>query len=362
VSSEDAGESDDKTEEPTDRRREQAREQGQIAKSVDLTAAAVLMAAAGGLSLLGPEAGGTLLRMLETVLSADARVTLSRDEAVQWMQSLAIMIGAAFLPLMALTMLGSLSANLLQVGFLWSTEALQPNFARINPLSGFQRLFSLASVIRLGGSIAKILLVATVGYLFLMTRQTELFALSQQEASVILSTGGRMVVELGFYLALTLISLAILDYGYQYWQHERDLRMTKKELRDEMKEMDGNPHVRARRREAHRKLTEARELSQVKNADVVITNPTHIAVAVKYDAATMAAPVVVAKGMGEIAQQIRRIAAEHGIPIIERKPLARALYKDVKVGRQIPVELYEVFVEILAYVYRLSGKKPPTMV
>src|SRR5690606_10803519 len=141
------------------------------------------------------------------------------------------------------------------------------------------------------------------GYLFLTTHQAEYLSLSQQDASVILATLGRGIIELGFYLALTLICLAILDYGYQYWQHERDLRMTKQEIRDEMKEMDGNPHVRARRREVHRKLVEARELGQVKTADVVITNPTHIAVAVKYDPLTMPAPVVVAKGMGDIAAQ-----------------------------------------------------------
>ena len=128
-----------------------------------------------------------------------------------------------------------------------------------------------------------------------------------------------------------------------------------------MKEMEGNPHVRSRRRELHRKLAEARQIGEVKHADVVITNPTQIAVAIKYDPATMPAPTVVAKGMGEIAAQIRRVAAEHGVPIIERKPLARALYRDVKVGRPIPVELYEVFVEILAYVYRITGRKPPKL-
>lgn len=352
---------DDKTEQPTDRRREEAREQGNIARSVDLTAALVLMAAAGGLALWGAEGGATLARLMEAVLSSEARVSLTRDEAVRWLHAIARLVATAFLPLMLLTMFGSLGGNLLQVGFLWSTEALQPNFARINPLSGFQRLFSLSSLVRLAGSISKILLVATVAYLYLLAHQAELLALSQQQAATILSTAGRMVVELGFYLSMTLVGLAILDYGYQYWQHERDLRMTKQEIRDEFKEMDGNPQVRARRREAHRKLTEARELSQVKTADVVVTNPTHIAVAVKYDPQTMAAPTVVAKGMGEIAAQIRRIAAEHGVPIIERKPLARALYRDVKVGAAIPVELYEVFVEILAYVYRLTGKKPPTM-
>lgn len=354
--------SDDKTEDPTERRRSEAREQGNIARSVDLNAAAVLMATSGGLYLMGPRCGSLLARMMLNALSSEARLTISREEVAALFQGLGLFVAGAALPLMALIMVGSLSSNLMQTGFLWSTEALQPKFSRINPWSGLQRLFSLASVARLGASLAKILTVASVSYLYLMAHSAELMSLSQQEAAVIMETASRCIIELGFYLALTLVCLALFDYGYQYWQHERDLRMTKQQIRDEMKDTDGNPHVRARRREAHRKLVEARELGQVKSADVVITNPTHIAVAIKYDPLTMAAPTVVAKGMGEIAAQIRRLAAEHGVPIIERKPLARALYRDVKVGRPIPAELYEVFVEILAYVYRLSGKKPPTLI
>lgn len=353
--------SDDKTEQPTDRRRDEARQQGNIARSVDLTSAVVLLSASLGLWMWGRECGEALLRLLQLGLSTEPRLTLAREDAVSLIRSVVWITAGTFLPVMMLVAAGSLSVNVLQVGLIWSTESLQPNFARINPLSGFQRLFSLSSVVRLGGSLAKILLVSTVAYLYLMAHWQELGDLSQQDAAAILVTAGRSLIELGFYLALSLIALAIFDYGYQYWQHERDLRMTKQEIRDEMKEMDGNPQVRARRREVHRKLVEARELSQVKTADVVITNPTHIAVAVKYDPATMPAPTVVAKGMGAIADQIRRLAAEHGVPIIERKPLARALYRDVKVGRPVPAEMYDVFVEILAYVYRLSGRKPPTM-
>jgi flagellar biosynthetic protein FlhB len=161
---------------------------------------------------------------------------------------------------------------------------------------------------------------------------------------------------LAFLLALALVCLAVLDYLFQRWKFEQELKMTKQEIREEMKQMEGDPHIRQRRREAHRKLAEARELHRVPDADVVITNPTEIAVALKYDPETMSAPAVLAKGMGPIAARIRQIAAQHGIPIIERKPLARALYRDVKVGHPIPVEMYEVFVEIMAYVYRITGR------
>jgi flagellar biosynthesis protein FlhB len=358
MSSDDAG---DKTELPTDRRRQQAREQGNIARSVDLTAAIVLLAAAGGLYTLGPGCGEMFLKLFRGVLTTEPRLDLNQESAAQLVWQTAYAVAQPVVPLMLLVAAGSLAANLLQVGFLWSTDVLEPKFERLNPISGFQRIFSLSSLVKLGGSIAKILLVAGVAYLYLSAHQDEYLALPEQDAGTLLATMGRSVVELGLYLALSLVALAILDYGYQYWNHERELMMTKQELREEMKEMDGNPHVRSKRRELHRQLAEARQLGEVKNADVVITNPTEIAVAIKYDPATMPAPTVVAKGMGEIAAQIRRLAVEHGVPIIERKPLARALYRDVKLGRTIPVELYEVFVEILAYVYRITGKKPPKL-
>jgi flagellar biosynthesis protein FlhB len=358
MSTDDAG---DKTELPSERRRQQAREQGNIARSVDLTAAIVLLSAAGGLYTLGPGCGEMFLKLLRGVLTSEPRLELNQESAAQLVWQTAYVVAQPVLPLMLLVAAGSLAANLVQIGFLWSTDVLEPKFERLNPISGFQRIFSLSSLVKLGGSIAKILLVAGVAYLYLSAHQDEYLALPQQDAAILLATMGRSVVELGLYLALSLVALAILDYGYQYWNHERELMMTKQELREEMKETDGNPQVRSKRRELHRQLAEARQLGEVKNADVVITNPTQIAVAIKYDPATMPAPTVVAKGKGEIAAQIRRLAAEHGVPIIERKPLARALYRDVKVGRTIPVELYEVFVEILAYVYRITGKKPPKL-
>jgi flagellar biosynthesis protein FlhB len=355
MSSDDAGE---KTELPTDRRRHQAREQGNIARSVDLTAAIVLLSAAGGMYAFGPGVGEMVLQLIRGATTEDVALTLDQRSATLLLWKTAWDVARAVLPLMLLVAGGSLAANLMQVGFLWSPEVLTPKIERLDPIKGFQRILSLGALVRLGGSIAKVLLVAGVAYLYLSTHQAEYLALPEQEASALLVTMGRAVVELGFYLAMTLVGLAILDYGYQYWQHERDLMMTKQEIREEMKETDGNPQIRSKRRELHRQLAEARQLGSVKTADVVITNPTEIAVAIKYDPETMPAPTVVAKGMGEIAAQIRRLAAEHGVPILERKPLARALYRDVKVGHTIPVDLYEVFVEILAYVYRLTGKKP----
>ena len=349
----------EKTEQPTERRRTQAREQGNIARSTDVTAAGVLLAAAGAMYFVGPDAGEGLVRLVRNTLTGEAWLTLTQPGAVTIAWTLAAALATVVLPLMGLVFLGSVAVNLFQTGFLWAPEVLQPKWERLNPIQGFQRIFSMASLVRLGGSLAKILTVAGVAYLYLAAHRVQFLTLPQQDAMTILATTGWSMIELSFYLALTLVALAVLDYGYQYWHHEQGLMMTRQELREELKEMDGNPLVRQRRREAHRKLAESRQLGEVRRSDVVITNPTEIAVAVRYAPAEMEAPVVVAKGMGEIAAQIRRIAAEHGIPIIERKPLAQALYRQVKVGHPIPVEMYEVFVEILAYVYRLTGKKAP---
>jgi flagellar biosynthetic protein FlhB len=359
MATDDGGE--DKTEDPTDRRRSQAREQGNIAKSSDVTAAAVLLAATIGLYALAPLIGESLLGLMRGALATPPPATVDRISASLKLQQIGLAIGMVLVPMLLLVMGGSLGANLAQVGFLWSPEVIQPNFGRINPLSGFGRLFSLQSTMRLVGSLIKITVVASVATLFLQSHREELLGLGELELSQLLAIAGRLLCELGLYLSLALISIAVLDYGYQWWQHEQDLRMTKQELREELKEMDGNPQMRAKRKEAHRKLADARDLGAVSTADVVITNPTHIAVAIKYDPDTMPAPTVVAKGMGEIAAQIRLLAARHGIPIIERKPLARTLYKQVKVGRTIPPDLYEAFVEILAYVYRLTGKRPPSL-
>ena len=165
-------------------------------------------------------------------------------------------------------------------------------------------------------------------------------------------------IRLAFEMAAALIVLGIIDYAFQRWKHTGDLRMRKQEVRDELKNFEGDPATRMRRRETHRKLAQTRELRQVPNADVIITNPTHIAVAIQFDPNTMNAPTVIAKGQGEIARRIRKIAASHEIPIIERKPLARALYQQVKIGQEIPLDMYEVFVEIMGYVYQISGNMP----
>ena len=220
-------------------------------------------------------------------------------------------------------------------------------------------IYLLNGLVKLGVSLAKLSLLVLIAVWFSYLVFPSFLALMGAPPETILRDIFNSTIELGLLLALALIILGGLDFAFQKWKHEKDLMMSKQEIREEMKSMDGDPLIRQRRREAHRKLAMSQELSKVATADVVITNPTHISIAIKYDPESMPAPVVVAKGAGEIAFQIRKIANEHGIPIIERKALARQMYRDVKTGQEIPFELYEVFVEIMAYVYSLTGKTMP---
>lgn len=352
-------ENGEKTEQPTDRRRTQAREQGNIARSTDLAAAAVLLGATSALYFFGPSVVDTLASYLRTSLAATPLLQTDIPTFTKTTWQLVAVLAASVLPLMLVVAAGSLGINLAQVGFLWSPEALQPKLERLNPIQGAQRIVSLPALVKLAGSLFKLIAIAAIAAWYISGQVRRLHNLADMDLVIVLGYAGQSAVELGFYLALTLLILAIVDYGFQWWKHEQDLKMTKQELREELKDMDGDPHTRMRRREAHRKLTEGRNLQAVKTADVVITNPTELAIAIKYDPATMPAPTVVAKGADEMAAQIRRIAAANGIPIIERKPVARALYKSVKVGQQIPPDMYDVFIEILAYVYRITGREPP---
>lgn len=356
-----ADEYGDKTELPTDRRRSEARQKGNVARSTDLNAAGIMLAAAAAMFFHGRSCTEALAQLLRSSLNAPAWTQLDRYLIYQQSWQTLELLAWSVLPMMLVVAGTSLAINLAQVGFLWAPEVLQPKFARLNPLEGAKRILSMQGIVRLGGSLGKLLVLTLIAVGFIHGRLPHFMRISSHDTLTLMFDLGRSIGSLAFLLAMALVALALLDYGFQWWKHEQDLRMTKQEVREEMKEMDGDPLIRQRRREAHRKLTLARDLHRVKEADVVITNPTEIAVALKYDPAKNLAPIVLAKGMGEIAARIRRIAAEHRIPIIERKPLARALYKSVKVGQAIPVEMYEVFVEIMAYVYRITGRKPPNL-
>jgi flagellar biosynthetic protein FlhB len=358
MATDDAGE---KTELPSERRRTQARDRGNVAKSVDLTAAGLMLGAAVAFYALAVPLCRTFATLTVDSLQHAGPGPFSDADAVNRLRSILQIIAPNVLGILMTMMLAAFVWNVVQVGILVAPEALMPQFARLNPLTGLQRIFSTAGLVRLLGSLAKLGIVVGIAVWSISSMFPWFVQLIGLEPRITLFYVEGAVVKLAFQLASALVFLALLDFLYQRWKFEQDLRMSKQEVRDELKEMEGNPMMRQRRREAHRKVAQARELRQVKTADVIITNPTEIAVALKYDPEKMPAPVVVAKGMGEIAASIRRIAAENRIPIIERKEVARSLYRTVKVGQAIPVEMYQVFVEVMAYVYQITGKTPRSL-
>jgi flagellar biosynthetic protein FlhB len=247
--------------------------------------------------------------------------------------------------------------NLLQIGFLWVPDRLAPDAGRLNPWSGLSRIFSLAGGARLGFGLFKVALICVVTGACLWSRREEILGSSELDISDL----GRFVFDVSLETVLwvggSLLVLALFDYAFQRWKFEQDLRMTHQEVREEMKNLQGDPQTIARRRSIQRQLVLHRVSSAVPKADVVVTNPTELAVAIQYVPDKMAAPIVVAKGAGVIAKRIRRLALENNVPIVERKPLAQLLYKEVDVNKPIPGSAYAAVAEVLAYVYQLKGKK-----
>jgi len=351
--------SGEKTEQPTDRRRNEAREKGNIAKSTDLNAAGMMLAAAGALYFFAISLSSDMKNLMEATLTTPVWLQVEPVLLIQRCESIIKLFLQGTVMMMLVLFISAVFLNIVQVGFMMSPDVLQIKWERLNPIEGAKRIISVRGLVKLGVSLGKLSLLVLVASWFSYLVFPSFVALMSAPPETILRDIFNSTVQLGILLALALILLGVLDFAFQKWKHEKDLMMSKQEVREEMKSMEGDPLLRQRRRDAHRKLATSQELSKVASADVVITNPTHISIAIKYDPESMPAPVVVAKGAGEIAFQIRKLANEHGIPIIERKSLARQMYRDVKTGDEIPFELYEVFVEIMAYVYNLSGKSMP---
>jgi flagellar biosynthetic protein FlhB len=259
------------------------------------------------------------------------------------------------MPLMLFVLVAGITANLLQIGFLFTGEPLVPKLSKLNPIRGIKKLFSLRSLVELVKALFKVLFVGAIAFLLLKGELGNIPSLMQMGVGDILSFIGRVAFKICFYTCLALLILAALDYAYQRWQHEKELKMTKQEVKDELKQREGDPTVKARIKRIQREMSQRRMMEMVPEADVVITNPTTLAIALKYKAEGMIAPKVIAKGAGFIAERIKVIAREKGIPIIENKPLAQTLFKLVGIGDFIPENLYRAVAEILAYVYRLKG-------
>lgn len=345
----------DKTELPTQRRRDDARAQGQFAYSHELINGLLLMAGTVGLWWCGVTLAGGLSQEIQSHLRRP-RVELAVGDVPAFLTELGArglqLIGG----LLAAVFAVGLIANLAQAGLHINTESLGPKWEKINPAMNWNRILSTEGLLRGGLSIAKVALIAVAAWWVLIDRGQQIAALGSGVLSHTVSTAWGIGIELLIAASSVLLLIGACDYGWQWYSNEQKLRMSREELKRERKDDEGDPNIQARRRQRAREIvSQRRMLEEIPKATLIITNPTHLAIALRYERGVMSAPVVIAKGRDQFALQIAARARRHGIPVVERKPVARALFKMVKVGQEIPQTLYLAVSEVLGYVYRLRG-------
>jgi flagellar biosynthetic protein FlhB len=354
----------EKTEPASQKRLDEAREQGDVPRSRELATFAVLMAAGSALWMLGGRLAAQLASLLGEGLGFERAQAYDMDLLLAHIASRALDVFLAFAPIGGLCLAAAIAAPMLIGGWVFSSQAFLPNFAKLNPLAGLGNIVSKNALVELGKAIVKTVLVGCVAWVVLRGRMEEVMALALEP----LSTGG---AHLGHMLLLSFIMIvgalaliAAIDAPYQLWHYASKHMMTREQVRQEARESDGNPEIKAKIRATQREMARRRMMAEIPGADVVVTNPTHYAVALKYTDGKMRAPKVVAKGADEVAARIREVASEHGVPLLEAPPLARALFRHTELGDQIPEALYTAVAEVLAYVFQLrqygrNGGLPP---
>lgn len=350
-----AEESDlEKTEEPTGRRLEQAREEGQVPQSRELSTFFVLIAGATGLWAMGGWMGGRILGALHSGFVFERAEVFDTALMLRGFSTIFTEVLVAMLPLFGLLMLSALAAPVMLGGFVFSSKVLAVKGERMNPIKGLGRMFSVHGLAELVKSILKAVVVGALGVFAVWREKENVFALMAKPLEMAIPEFFRTLTFAAMLIIMGLALIAMIDVPFQLWQYHRKLRMTKEEVKRENKEQEGDPHLKARIRSVQREMARRRMMTEVPKADVVVTNPTHYAIALKYDGARMGAPVVVAKGRNEIAMKIRELAAEHKVPTVEAPPLARALYTHCELEQAIPAALYTAVAEIMAYVFQLN--------
>jgi len=350
-------EGQEKTEVPTEKKRRESREEGQVAFSKELSSAALLAGIVLTLVATSPIILDAMRQLMSQIFRDLAqRKELSIDIIFTLSGEILSIILPAFAPFAAVIIFVGIFASVLQVGVLITFKAIAPKFNKISPLTGLKRLFSSQSLADFLKSMAKLIIVGFVGYLTYIDKITELNGLSVSTPESILIYNFTVVAEVAGKIVLALVAIAIFDYFYQRWHHEQQLMMTKQEVKDETKQTEGDPQLKARIRQIQREMSNARMMQEVPKADAVIVNPTHFSVAILYDRDVMTAPEVIAKGADHLALRMRTVARENNVPILERPELARDLYANVEIGDDIPERFYKAIAEILAFVYRLRKR------
>ncbi|AOK39727.1 flagellar biosynthesis protein FlhB [Burkholderia vietnamiensis] len=350
-----ADESDlDRTEAATPRRREKAREEGQVARSRELASFALLAAGFYGTWLVSGPSGAHLQTMLRSAFTFDRATAFDTHRMLSAAGTASAEGLAAVLPILVLTGLAALLAPMALGGWLISQKTFELKFDRLDPIAGLGRMFSIQGPIQLAMSVAKTMVVGGIGGVAIWRSKDELLGLATQPLGAALADALHLVAVCCGTTVAGMLVLAGLDVPYQLWQYNKKLRMTKEEVKREHRENEGDPHVKGRIRQQQRAIARRRMMAAVPKADVVVTNPTHFAVALQYTDGEMRAPKVVAKGVNLVAARIRELAAEHNVPLLEAPPLARALYHNVELEREIPGSLYSAVAEVLAWVYQLK--------
>jgi flagellar biosynthetic protein FlhB len=354
----------ERTERPTQKRLDEARKKGQVPRSPELSTAAVVLIAGAGLHFLGASMGAGLFDVMRNGLALSRDQVLDESSAITQFASSTSHALLACAPVLGLTLVAALLAPLAIGGWNLSFGVLAPDFSRLSPAAGFGRIFSMRGLVELAKAFAKFALVALVAVIFLWFKTSELLGLGSEPTAAAIghavSLSGQALLALAGGLAL----IAAVDVPWQLFSHTKSLRMTRQEIRDELKESEGNPEIKGRIRQMQQAVARRRMMQEVPKADVVVTNPTHYAVALRYDEKRMRAPIVVAKGADAVAAKIREVATEHRVPIFEAPPLARALFRSVDLNGEVPARLYVAVAQVLTYVYQLrtakrTGAEPP---
>lgn len=354
----------EKSEEPTEKRHRESREKGQLARSRELSMVMVTLGGIIALLITGGQLGHALMVAMRTSFDLSREALLAQDAMFWLLLNAGLVAFKALLPLLLALVLSGLLGSIALGGWLFSGEALMPKPSRMNPLSGLARMFSLKSLVELLKALGKFLIVLGVALLVLLSYEKELISISKQGLEMAIIHSMEIVGWCTLWMACGLIVIAALDVPFQWWENRKQLMMTKQEVRDEYKDIEGKPEVKARIRRMQREMAERRMMQAIPTADVVITNPTHFAVALKYDPEKAKAPIVVAKGGDFLALKIREIAQEHQVSLLESPTLARAIYFSTELDREIPAGLYVAVAQVLAYVYQLrryqagKGQKP----
>ncbi|MBI1389560.1 MAG: flagellar biosynthesis protein FlhB [bacterium] len=346
----------EKTEQPTGRRMQKAREEGNVPKSTEMNNAVMLMAGVTTFYYFGIYFVRGVEDCIEYFFNLSATFVISEDSYHTLMLNAGTRVLYILAPFLLIFVLTAIGINVAQVGFMLTGERLKPNLDKLNPVKGIQNLFNTRSRVELIKSCVKIFFITPVMIFIIYKRMPELMNLPLEENLDILEHVGWKALEVSVYALIIMMILAIIDMIYQRWQNVQDLKMTKEEVKQEMKDMQGDPQIKSRIRSIQQEMARKRMMEEVPEAEVVVTNPTEYAVALKYESGDMAAPKVIAKGRNHLAKRIREIAVANNVPIVENRPLAQSLWKLVDVGQFIPPDFYQAVAEVLAYVYRLTKK------